>query len=201
MNNLEIENQLLRRQLQSLVDEARLNEKKWRRLDLLEKKLIATRGLPELIQTILEDYRSESETDAVTLVLSDPDHEVRHILEREMRGDEQIQGLVLLERLPDMGPSPHLGTFDTEHRHAIFDPWPVECLSMLLLPLMRQGQLVGSLNLASRHSERFTSDSSTDFLERLANIFSICLENSLNHERRKQVGLTDPLTGIYNRRY
>lgn len=201
MNNLEIENQLLRRQLQSLVDEARLNEKKWRRLDLLEKKLIATRGLPELIQTILEDYRSESETDAVTLVLSDPDHEVRHILEREMRGDGQIQGLVLLERLSDMGQSPHLGTFDTEHRHAIFDPWPVECLSMLLLPLMRQGQLVGSLNLASRHSERFTSDSSTDFLERLANIFSICLENSLNHERLKQVGLTDPLTGIYNRRY
>jgi diguanylate cyclase (GGDEF)-like protein len=84
---------------------------------------------------------------------------------------------------------------------AIFDPWPDGCLSMMLLPLMRQGELVGSLNMASSVAERFSSDRSTDFVERLANIFSICLENALNHERLNLIGLTDPLTGIFNRRY
>ena len=52
-DNLQIENQLLRRKFQSLLDEARLNEKKWRRLDQLEKQLIATCSLLELIQVIL----------------------------------------------------------------------------------------------------------------------------------------------------
>lgn len=41
---------ILRKQLQSLMDEARLNEKKWRRLDQFEKQLIGTRTLPELIR-------------------------------------------------------------------------------------------------------------------------------------------------------
>jgi diguanylate cyclase (GGDEF)-like protein len=84
---------------------------------------------------------------------------------------------------------------------AIFDPWPDRCHSMLLLPLMRQGELVGSLNMASSNAERFAIDRSTDFVERLADIFSICLENALNHERLNLIGLTDPLTGIFNRRY
>lgn len=201
-NDPQIELQLLRGQLQALMDEARLNEKKWRRLDQFEKQLIATSTLPELIQVILENYKTACETDAVTLVLCDPAQEIRHILERSKQGAE-VPGLVLLEKLhvQDTQPSPHLGPFDAEIERAIFDPWPTGCQSMILLPLMHQGELIGSLNMASSKADRFTADSSTDFIERLANVFSICLENSLNHERLKLVGLTDPLTEIYNRRY
>ena len=57
---LQTENQLLRRQLQTLLDEARLNEKKLRRLDQLERRLISTRSLSELIQILLQEYNSES---------------------------------------------------------------------------------------------------------------------------------------------
>jgi len=201
-NDPQIELQLLRGQLQALMDEARLNEKKWRRLDQFEKQLIATSTLPELIRVILENYKTACETDTVTLVLCDPDQEIRHILERSKQGAE-VPGLVLLEKLhvQDTQPSPHLGPFDAEIERAIFDPWPTGCQSMILLPLMHQGELIGSLNMASSKVDRFTADSSTDFIERLANVFSICLENSLNHERLKLVGLTDPLTEIYNRRY
>ncbi|OIR17468.1 response regulator PleD [mine drainage metagenome] len=194
---------ILRKQLQSLMDEARLNEKKWRRLDQFEKQLIGTRALPELIQVILDDYRTACETDAITLVLCDPEHEIRRILERSQQGSAEMPGLVLLEKLDadDARQYPYLGPFDAELPRAIFDPWPADCRSMILLPLMRQGELIGSLNMASSTAERFAADSSTDFIERLANIFSICLENALNHERLKLVGLTDPLTGIFNRRY
>jgi two-component system cell cycle response regulator len=202
-NQSQTELQQLRDQLQSLMDAARLNEKKWRRLDQFEKQLIATRTLPELIQLILEDYKTACETDVVTLALCDPEYEIRRILARSQPGSDEIPGLVLLERLPapDAEPAPYLGPFDAEMERAIFDPWPDGCRSMMLLPLMRQGELVGSLNMASSTAERFAADRGTDFVERLANIFSICLENALNHERLNLIGLTDPLTGIFNRRY
>ncbi len=200
-NALQTENQLLRRQLQTLLDEARLNEKKLRRLDQLEQRLIATRSLAGLIQVLLEDYKSACDIDAVTLVLADPEYEIARILESEKRGSAESPGLVLLEKLHIANVHPYLGAFDAELQGAIFDPWPSGCLSMVLLPIMRQGELIGSLNLASCKAERFAADSGTDFLERLAAIFSICLENALNHERLKLVGLTDPLTGVHNRRF
>ena len=201
MSSLEIENHRLRRQLQVLMDEARVNESKWRKLDQLEKQLIATPTLPDLIRVILGDYKAASETDVVTLVLADPDHEIRRILEHEKFGSSELPGLVLLDALHFDELTPYIGVIDTEHHRAIFDPWPADCRSMILLPLKRQDKVIGSLNLASCRADRFTPDSSTDFVERMANILAICIENSLNHERLKQVGLTDPLTGVFNRRY
>lgn len=200
-NALKTENDQLRQQLKSLLDEARLNEKKWRRLDQLEKQLIATRTLPMLLDVLLKNYKAACDTDVVTLVLSDPEYEITRILEREALDGSQISGLVLLDKPYTDNTTLYLGAFDTERPGAIFDPWPSNCRSMILIPLMQQGVLVGSLNIASGETERFTVEVSTDFLERLAVIFSICLENSLNHERLKLVGLTDALTGVYNRRY
>ena len=72
---------------------------------------------------------------------------------------------------------------------------------MAQLPLLSRGELIGNLNLASAMPDRFAADNGTEFLERLTAIFSICLENALNHERLKLTGLTDPLTGVNNRRY
>lgn len=198
---MQSENQRLRSQLQALLDEARLNEKKLRRLDQMEQRLIATRSLPELIQVLLQDYKTACDIDAVTLVLADPEYEIARILEGEARGSATMPGLVLLEKLYSDKRQPYLGAFDAELPGAIFDPWPSGCQSMVNLPLLRQGEVVGSLNLGSCKAERFAADSGTDFLERLASIFSICLENALNHERLKLVGLTDPLTGVNNRRY
>ena len=199
--NIEAENRQLRQQLRSLLEEARINEGKLRRLDRLEKNLIATHTLPDLIRSLLEDYKNSFDTDAVTLVLSDPEYEITRTLERSETDSSKMPGLVLLDKLYATSQRPHLGPFDPEFENAIFDPWPEGCQSMILLPLIRQGKLIGSLNMASCAEERFTADRSTDFLERLAAVFAICLENTLNHERIKLLGLMDALTGAYNRRY
>jgi diguanylate cyclase (GGDEF)-like protein len=191
----------LRLQLQSLLEEARLNERKLQRLGQLEKRLIATSSLAELIQTILQDYKSSFDIDIVTLVLTDPEYEITRILDNEKRVSSKMNGLVLLEQAHSDSCQSYLGAFDPDLKEAIFDPWPAGCRSMALLPLIRKNELIGSLNLASCDAERFTPDRSVDFLERLATIISICLENALNHERLKLAGLTDPLTGINNRRY
>lgn len=198
---LKTENNLLRHRLQSLLDQARLNENKFRRLDELEKQLIATCSISGLIEVILRDYKLACDIDAVTLVLVDPEYEISRILDEEVRGSSQSPSLVLLEKLYDVDMRPYLGPFDAELPGAIFDPWPAGCLSMALLPLRQQGELIGSLNLGSCAAERFAADSGTVFLERLAAIFAVCVGNALNHERLKRMGLTDALTGIHNRRY
>jgi diguanylate cyclase (GGDEF)-like protein len=67
--------------------------------------------------------------------------------------------------------------------------------------MLRQKKLIGSLNLGSRNEGRFAPGMATDFVSRLAAIVGICLENVTNSERLKHLGLTDPLTGVHNRRY
>ena len=87
------------------------------------------------------------------------------------------------------------------HGWAVSTFWNTRARSIALLPLVRYDELIGSLNLGSKDPERFLEGSATDFLQRLATIVAICLENATNHERLKRVGLTDSLTGVNNRRF
>lgn len=206
-HDLQIENQYLRRQLQSLLAEARQNEEKMRRFDRLERRLIGARTPAELVQIILQDYRAVFELDAVGLLLVDPEYEITRMLDAEIKGSRKSASLAMLENpttLQDFygaAPLPYLGSCNTPRHAELLGAMPVGIASVAMLPLQSHGELVGSLHLGSTKIDRFNSDSATDFLERLAAIVAISLENTLNHERLKQIGLTDPLTGISNRRY
>ena len=61
--------------------------------------------------------------------------------------------------------------------------------------------MIGLLGLGSLDDSRFTVSMATDFLEHMASIVAICLENVINIERLKHLGLMDMLTGVSNRRY
>lgn len=206
-HDLQIENQYLRRQLQSLVEEARLNEEKMRRFDSLERRLIGARTPAELVHLILNDYRLAFELDAVNLQLVDPEYEITRLLAEQLKENGKVACLTLLDSaavLEDFygaQPMPYLGGCHTPRHAEMIAAMPARVASVAMLPLHIHGELVGSLNLGSFRAERFHSDSATDFLERLAAILAIALENTLNHERLKQIGLTDALTGISNRRY
>lgn len=205
--SLQIENRNLREQLRTLFAEARLNEQKMHRFDQFERRLIGTRSLEELIRILLHSFKAVFEHDVVTLALIDPEYEITRILEECNKGEAKMAGLVLLEshdvlaKLYGGNFRPFLGAFDAVRHRTLLNSSSCGCVSVALLPIMNQGELVGSLNLGSCTAERFATGSGTDFLERLASIFAICLENTLNHDRIKRVGLTDPLTGVNNRRY
>ena len=206
-NDLQAENQYLRQQLQSLLSEARRNEEKMRRFDRLERRIIIMRSLADLVHTLLSDYKAVFDLDAITLALADPEYEVARILQEKNDNEAMTSGLILLDNAVMLGylyddPAiPFLGAYDPVRHRTVF-PSPIRTpASVALLPLTCQGELTGSLNMGSFSLDRFADDSGTHFLERLAAIAAICLENALNHERLKLVGLTDPLTGINNRRY
>ena len=199
---LQAENQRLKQQLDALLHEARLNQDKLRRFDQLERLLIAAPTPAALLDILLRDYPARFQLDTVTLALVDPAHEVRALL-----GDAAAaEGLLLLpgeeplQALYGDAPRPLLAAARPAH-DVLFEGAPAAPASVALLPLVHQGQLIGSLNLGSRDAQRFVADSSTDFLARLAALVALCLHNALATERLKLAGLTDALTGVHNRRY
>ena len=207
---LQTENFSLRQQLESLLHEARLNEDKMRRFDQLERQLIGAHSLADLLNLLLSDYRQAFGIELVSLALVDREYEAARILETEKSGNPAVNplpGLIfvqsptLLEALYQSDRKPVLSAFD-QHQHAnLFHAGSKQIASIALLPLTRQGELIGSLHLGSSNPQRYSADSGTAFLERLANIIAICLETALTQERLKLVGLTDGLTGVQNRRY
>ncbi len=205
-DDLYSQNQALRRQLKAFVSQARNNEEKMHRFQNQELRLISLNSLAELIETILYEYRASFELDAVTLTLVDPSYEIRHILEDQSNLHQHPQLLFWestdkLDTLFGCSEAPFLGYF-REHEHRPFFPGSEQLFaSVAVLPLIRSGEMIGSINLGSRREERFIKGSGTDFLQRLAAVVAICLENACNHERLKRVGLTDFLTSVNNRRY
>ncbi len=205
-NALRTENAALRQQLDDLLAEARRNEEKLRRFDQIERRLIGTRSLGEAVRLILDHYREAFELDAVSLSLVDPDYEIARILESDSQAAGALDGLDLLaltapiERLHQGSMEPALHRIEPGSQGSLF-PGSAEIASVALLPLISRGQLIGSLSLGSRAPERFSPGSGTDFLSRLAAIVAVCLDSAVNHERIRLMGLTDPLTGLNNRRY
>ena len=201
---LEAENSSLRRQLETLLHEARQNEEKMRRFDQLERLLIGAGSLLELVRLLLTEYKLAFGLDVVTLVLLDRDHEATRILEGGL--GEACNGLTLmpspapLEALYRESRLPFVGAFSVDHQ-PFFAAAPDAIASVALLPLTRQGELIGSMHFGSADPERYRAGCATDFLERLAQIIAICLESALTQERLKLAGLTDGLTGVQNRRY
>lgn len=200
------ENQQLRRKLRAFLSQARENEQKMRRFHEQELRLISTPSLSELVQRVLFNYRTAFTLDMVGLTLYDPDYEIQRILEDDgvrLADYDNLHFITETETLDTLfGVSlePQLGGFQSHEHAGLFnDDSRARCVA--LLPLVRYGELIGSLNLGSNNPERFVEGSATDFLQRLATIVAICLENATNHERLKRVGLTDSLTGVNNRRF
>jgi two-component system cell cycle response regulator len=206
-NSLQSENFSLRQQMETLLFEARCNEDKMRRFDLLERRLIGAGSLLELVRLLLAEYKIAFAVEFVTLALVDRDYEATRILESGFAGEVGYGGLTLLPSPATLAMlygdqrHPWLGAFDAAQHQDLFNAPAGAIASVALLPLARHGELIGSLHFGSANRERYVSDCGTAFLERLAEIIAICLESALSQERLKRVGLTDALTGVQNRRY
>jgi two-component system cell cycle response regulator len=203
--DLQAENARLREQLQNLLNQARNNEEKMRRLQSQELRLLEMDKLSGLLDDLLLSYPEQFNLDNVTLVLLDPEYEIRRLLE----GGESIVpgGLVLqhdagaLRQYYGKDLAIEMGEFIPEVHSDWFTGLESAPSCVAMLPLERRGQLMGSLNLASVEADRFSREHGSDFIERLASIVAISLENILNQERLKRIGLTDALTGLNNRRF
>ena len=183
------ENKILRHRLDEFIAEARKNERKMRRFQSLELKLIGLSSVKDLIEAILTPDYSTFRWDEVTLLLLDPEYEIQRALEEEGVELDSIPHLMFASSSDDlnayyqMSLFPTLGAYRARQHSALFPARRRTPGSVALLPLVRQGKLIGSLNVGSYSAERFERGVRTDFFEHLSAIVSICLENSVNIER------------------
>lgn len=186
--------------------EARTNERKLRRFEGLELNLISLSSLSDVVKALI--YPDPSfHWDVVTLTLLDPEYEIRRMLEEEGVVLADHPSLVFCDSLNELtSVYPHslfptLGAYRPAKHNSLFPGTRMRPGSVALLPLVRYGKLIGSLNIGSADAERFNKSVRTDFHEHFAAIVAICIENASNVQRLKRQGLTDTLTAINNRRF
>ena len=204
MKDNDKEMNVLRTRFAALTEEARRNEEAWRRAQRREMALLEAATLGDLLERLTEDLRASYGLAAATLVLADPEHELRHLLLSHGRRLADYPGVLFVDSAhalaPQLATGPWLGPF-TSSDHALLFPANVAIRSVALLPLTREGCTIGSINMGSDRGDRFTDEHATDFLRQLAVIAAFCLESAVNRARLVRSGFTDVLTGWHNRRY
>ncbi|KPK39014.1 MAG: hypothetical protein AMJ69_06880 [Gammaproteobacteria bacterium SG8_47] len=197
----------LRLQLKADRARVRQNQDKLARFQALELDLLAATGVAQLLELVLSHYRTEFKLDLVTLALVDTDYELRRVLAdgginiTEWPSLQLHEDAAILDELTEGGRQVVLAPFDNVVHGGLLPALSKDLASVALLPLLRGETLIGTLNVGSIDGQRFVPGTATDFLERLAAVVAIALENAFNGERLKRLGLIDPLTGVHNRRY
>lgn len=211
-HDLAAENRALRARMAYLLEQAERNHAIMTRHQAFDLEIVGAGNFPELVGTIFRVLPVISELDSVTLTLVDEDADIRTVMLKLDVVFADFPGLIFVESLDQLDldagrraasstPKPILGMYD-KLRHAPSFPNARPGLqSVALVPLLRNKRVIGSLNLGSNDPTRFTPSLGTDFLEHMASIIAICLENVISNEMLKYIGLTDSLTGVYNRRY
>lgn len=196
----------MRRKLARLTEEVARNTRilhvsQQRELDLLQAE-----DLTALFHQMLVGLASSYQLKTVTVVLCDPDHDIRHLLMAAGTELGSLPGLKLVDSLSGLAPQyvalrkPWLGPYRKSDHELIFQGGE-GVASIALLPLTHKRMLLGSINFGSADATRFTPKHATDFFSHLGVIASFALENAVNRARLLRSGFTDVLTGWHNRRY
>jgi diguanylate cyclase (GGDEF)-like protein len=195
--------------LRSLVDTVQHNERTLRRFQNVELRLIGSQDFASFLDTLFRHLPQEFSLARVTVWLDDRAPMLLELLDpaalsgldhaglkTSREGGLAAQGLCV-EGRPWLG-RPH--ELDDTARRAFFGNAQVPA-SAILLPLAAGDTVSGYLCLGSDDPERFGESMATDILERFASIVTASLDNVAHRERLKQLGMTDSLTGLANRRY
>jgi two-component system cell cycle response regulator len=203
-SQLAAENDDLRARMAYLLEQAERNHAIMCRHQAFDLEIVGAGSFPELVGTILGQLPVIANLDMVTLSLLDPNADIFTVMERLGVEFDALPNLRFCETADDLGfdgTRPRLERFDPAAHKAMFPHALAALASVALVPLVRNKRVIGSLNLGSCDLERFTPALGTDFIEHMASIIAICLENVISNEMLKYIGLTDSLTGVYNRRY
>jgi two-component system cell cycle response regulator len=210
--DLEEENASLRASMAYMMEQAERNHGIMTRHQAFDLEIVGSDSFPGLIATIFRSLPVIAELDIVALCLIDEGDDIRTVMNKLGVDFADFPRLVFVEAEPALGfvpsrnehtgpPKPMLGPYIPATHQPMFPSPPAGLQSIALVPLLRNKRLIGSLNLGSLDPVRFTPAMGTDFIEHMASIIAICLENVISNEMLKYIGLTDSLTGVYNRRY
>jgi two-component system cell cycle response regulator len=202
----ELELQLVEaeRRLRALTAQVRRNDEKLRDSQRRQMRLLQAPDLDSLLHEMTAGLKQSFDVRSVSVVLRDPGHDIRHLL--LATDDDANPDLIFVDSLLGLAPqyvalqSPWLGPF-AACDHGLIVGSPTGLASIAIIPLRCRDELIGSINLGSAETDRYTLDHASDFLAHLGVIASFCVENAVNRARLRRSGFTDVLTGWHNRRY
>jgi len=210
-NTVFSENRKLKRQLDSLLRRARTNEQKQELFDSFGFEVIAANTPAQLRDYILFQMRARFQLQDVVMCLIDFENDTENLFYGHDQDAKLIfqSKLIILDVNEDKEKIDSISMFPALGSKLINDyDWMVkevddiaQCESAAMLPLIRNNQLIGSILLLSRDTNRYQTGIATTFLEKLSAMTAVAIENCLNQQRLKEIGYQDPLTQAYNRRY
>lgn len=207
-DDITTELRVLESHLDGMLSRVQHNSLTLKRLQSFEMRLLAMNTLAEMIEFILAETKILFGLDVVNLWLVDPKNEIAAYLDSDHYDYRRREGLLLINQ-----ESPLCDSFDGSNQPVLGGYRSSDCerffsaslakkpASVVIAPLVRREKYLGSLNLGSYRSDRFVQGMATDFIEHIASVISICLENNLNVETMRRTSLVDPLTGVNNRRF
>ncbi|WP_006788428.1 GGDEF domain-containing protein [Thiorhodospira sibirica] len=188
--------------LQRLISQAKENQRTMDWLLDLELRLVAALDLPTILSILLNDLRIEPALDYISVALLDVDGEIAQFLAEVgyAQDDQRVMLLSNLQAREMLRSVAFLGDYKRTAHGLCFNQ-RADLGSIAILPLWRTGKRVGQLHLGSHDPTRYQRGIERYFLNHLASITCICIENALNVRRLRELGVTDALTGVRNRRY
>ncbi len=198
--------EILKKRLKEMTAEAANNESILKRTQARELSLLRADSLAQLLRALVDGLRESYALDAISVVLLDPQHEIRHLLLAGGDRPDEFKQIFFVDSLVGLAPQlaalhkPWLGPFVGADHHLLF-PGSQNLKSAALVPLPRKDRATGALCFGSRDPTRFTRHHGTDFLGHLGAVAAVCIENAVNRARLLRAGITDFLTGWHNRRY
>lgn len=206
-NDLNTDLSILQSHLEGMLDRARLNSSSLRRFQAFEMRMLKLNSLAEMIDLLLEDAKDYFDLDIISLCVVDEKGEIFSFLSEDGYDCSSKKGLILLNNKNSLlstfgfADRPYVGVYKNAKCDDFFSDFENKPASVAITPLNRRGKYLGALNLGSYQANRFADTMATDFVEHLASIVGICLENNLNFETIRRHSFIDGLTGVNNRRF
>lgn len=204
MESLEQENRSLKRTLHVLISKAERNQDILSTFQQIELQLLSCHRLGDLLDMLLVNLKEYFSLDAISLFLFDPEGTAQSLIE-SYRSPSQHQCLSFyqeynkLRNLYEKTDKPVLLSPSYDLKNRLF-PEQRAIQSCAMLPLERQGILIGSLHLGSVDPQRYNERIATDYIGHMASVVSVCIENAISQETLRQLSIIDMLTKVNNRR-
>lgn len=192
------------RQMNEILERIRENEELARKFHEVESRILSVLDFKALFEVLLEEIGSNFSIPLVWFTLIEGSEvavlldklDIAKSLDRIGRAERGLFQVLL-----GADKRPLLDNADLNRFAPLFPAEnTMEIGSLALVPVLLDGTLIGSLNLADPSTDRYNPGYDTVFLERLAVKVSLCLSNVTAHEKLKIQAHRDPLTNLHNRR-
>ena len=190
-------------QMGEFARQVELNERILQRLQQYELMLLEAASLPALLDVLLVATSRQFNLLSVGLTLHDPEDNIRNLLPAKFDiGDafSLVHDSFDMQQLYGATPEVEMVAADDPRAISAVDE-AENAETVLLLPLVRDGLLVGSFHwISTLDASAFETAMENEYPTHLAAIVSICVDNCINAERLSQLSLLDPLTRLSNER-